>query len=86
MFFPDVPVSFSRINGYVMRIANCVVWGLARGEQGMDEPCRAAASAATLFRLLDVDANSSLNSRVRAGDKPKSLKTESTIELGVVWP
>jgi hypothetical protein len=63
------------------------VWGLARSEQGVDEPCRAAAwSGAKLFRLRGVDANSSLDSRVRAGDKPKSLKTESTIELEVVWP
>jgi hypothetical protein len=36
--------------------------------------------------LRGVDANSSLDSRVRAGDKPKSLKTESTIELEVVRP
>ena len=37
-----------------------------------------------LFRLLDVDASSSLDSGVRSGDKPKSLKTESTIELEMV--
>jgi len=35
---------------------------------------------------LDADASSSLNRCARAGDKPKSFKTESTTELEVVWP